>query len=357
MESNFSIFDLERRKQELAREQGSRAGAAHGGQDQGPPLRPPGAEREGVLPVVELLDALGLALEGVVRAVRGGQEPDPAPLVAALGRALEADQPDRLYEHAALACTGAGHVERAVFTALAALKLGAGLAFGPERLMRLGLTALLHDIGLCRLPERLALAVDPRGGKGPQSPQDKAKLRTLPQVSAQVVSRMGPEFAPVAEAVAQVGERVDGSGHPAGLRDKQVSEPAAIVGLVAHIISLRQPLARANPYLQPGAIRQVVTAEKQCFPRRVLKEFLDQISLFPVSTLVRLNNDSIGRVIATYKSQPMRPTIELLYDGLGKRKDAPKVVHLSSFPLLHVVGEVDAGQLAGARAEAPQEAP
>lgn len=354
MESNFSIFDLERRKQGLAREQGSRAGAPAGGPQPGAAGLAPGVEAEGASVLAGLPGALGLALEGIVRTVRGGQEPDPAPLVATLARAVDAGQPDRIYEHAALACSGAGHVERTVFTALAALKIGTGLAFGPERLMRLGLTALWHDIGLCRLPERLALVSDPRD---PKSPQDKAKLRTLPQVSAQIVSRMGPEFIPVAEAVAQVGERVDGSGHPAGLRDKQISEAAAIVGLVAHIISLRQPLARANPYLQPGAIRQVITTEKQRFPRRVLKEFLDQISLFPVGTLVRLNNDSIGRVVATFRSQPMRPTIELLYDGLGKRKDAPKVVHLSSFPLLHVVGEVDAAQLAGARAQAPQEAP
>ncbi|MCK9240102.1 HD domain-containing phosphohydrolase [Desulfocurvus sp.] len=344
MENHFSVFDLERRKQELARERGAR-GVAPGGPELPPQARAalgdgPSAPR--------LLEALGRGLEAVVRALREGRDPDGAPLAEAVARAVAADQPDGLYEYAALHGSGSGFVERAVFTALAAMKIGAGLAFDHERLAALSLTGLLHDIGLCRLPERLA-----RAGAETLGPQDRAKLRTLPLVSSQIVERLGPEFAPVARAVAQVRERVDGSGHPMGLRDKQISEPGAVVGLVAHIVALRQPGAGGNPYMQPAAIRQVVTAEKQCFPRRVLKEFLDQISLFPVNTLVRLNNDSIGRVVATYRSQPMRPTIELLYDGLGKRKDVPKVIQLSSFPLLHVVGEVDPAQLAGAREEEP----
>jgi HD-GYP domain-containing protein (c-di-GMP phosphodiesterase class II) len=347
MENHFSIFDLERRKQELARERGSRGGVAPVGEPDLPPQeRSPRAEDH--RPASQLLDTLEQALEAVLLALREGREPVAAPLVEAMARIVAADQPDRFYEHAALHCTGSGHAERAVFTALAAMKIGAGLGFDRRRLLHLGLTGLLHDIGLARLPGRLAQA---HGGA--LSPQDKAKLRTLPQVSAQIVERLGPELAPVAEAVAQVCERVDGSGHPMGLRDKQIAEPAAIVGLVAHIVALREPLAQANPYIQPGAIRQVVGTGKERFPRRVLKEFLDQISLFPVNTLVRLNNDSIGRVVATYRSQPMRPGIELLYDGLGKRKDAPKRIDLPNFPLLHVVGEVDAAQLAGAGQEAP----
>ena len=77
----------------------------------------------------------------------------------------------------------------------------------------------------------------------------------------------------------------------------------------------------------------------------MLKAFLNQISLFPVNTLVKLNNKSIGRVLSTNKSRPLRPVIQILYDGLGQEMEKGKVVDLSNFPLLHIVSTIDEGEL------------
>ena len=74
------------------------------------------------------------------------------------------------------------------------------------------------------------------------------------------------------------------------------------------------------------------------FPARVVKEFLNQISLFPVNSYVKLNNGSIGRVISTNKEQPMQPVIELILDGLGKKLEKKAIIRLSDSPLLHIVG-------------------
>lgn len=335
MENNFSIFDLERRKWELAQERD----ASRKTEDDGASRTTGRDASSGVVDVEQVYNDLLAAADAAVEAVRRGEAPVPRPAVSALRSVLDGNLTDRLYEFISQQETSGGLGERFCFQALACMKIGSGLSFSIKKTHYLGLAALFCDLGRVRLPERLNF----RSGR--LSPQDRAKLRTLPQLSAQIARNMGSDFEWLATVAAQVEERIDGSGGPDGLSGKQISEFALIIGLVRHVMSRRIDEPRANPYLQSGVIREVIDNEKKRFPLRVLKEFLDQISLFPVNTLVRLNNESVGRVLATYKSQPMRPSLELLYDGLGKKKDRPKVIHLSNFPLLHIVGAIDPGDL------------
>jgi hypothetical protein len=53
-----------------------------------------------------------------------------------------------------------------------------------------------------------------------------------------------------------------------------------------------------------------------------------------------LNNKSIGRVISTEKEQPLRPTIELLYDSDGGKLEKREVVKLSENPLLYITESI-----------------
>jgi len=338
MENNFSIFDLERRKWELSRERdGLSVSGAGAAPEESPRAKAPVEAQE---PLADMFEDLVLAGYGALESVRDNKTPETRPVLAAVRKVVDGGYVDQLYEYASLHIDDGGLAEASAFMALACMKIGLGLGMNSKKTLYVGVAAMLCDLGRIRLPERL------HGAKEDLSPQDRAKVRTLPHLNAQLVGKMGPQFAWLAEVVVQIGERIDGSGQPNGIAGKQISELASILGLVAHIMSKRLVNQYANPFLQSGAIRVVVNTEKKQFPRRVLKEFLDQISLFPVGTLVRLNNESIGRVLATYKSQPMRPTMELLYDGLGKRKDKPKIIHLSNFPLLHIVEAVVEGELA-----------
>ncbi|MBW1997408.1 MAG: hypothetical protein JRJ29_05500, partial [Deltaproteobacteria bacterium] len=65
------------------------------------------------------------------------------------------------------------------------------------------------------------------------------------------------------------------------------------------------------------------------------------ISLFPVGTIVKLNNKYIGRVVSTREEHPLRPVIELLYDSQGNRIGRRELVPLSENPLLYVTQGID----------------
>lgn len=328
MSSAFSVFELEKRKWELSRAEREQQSSGVGDNRQEGPASP--EER------TEHADKLYLALLSTMRTVRGevrkGLPPRPELAQKIYRRMLADGLAGLVYERASLDEQHADVVAATVYVSLAAMKVGQGLGYDDERLLWLALGGLFVNIGLYRFPDRLeALRYEDL------SPQDRAKMRTHPQLGEQIIEDLGEEYLPLCEMVLQAHEREDGSGYPSGLQGEEIAEPASIIGLVEHVVSLREARRIGNRFIQTSVIKQVVDREGRTFSRRILKEFLDQISLFPVNTYIRLNNDSIGRVLATYKEKPMRPTIELLYDGRGKKKESPKLVHLESFPLLHIV--------------------
>lgn len=336
MENNFSIFDLERRKWELSRsERESQEESSHG--TPGNPADPdaPDAGESSMQSAPQLFEKLFAATQSLAKDIHSNTVPDGREALDSIHRIVSSRMSDRVYE---FACGMKDHGETAqisAITAVTAIRIGQGLGYTPKRLIYLGMAGLLHNAAIHRLPKRL-FASGARPG-----PQDRAKLRTLPHMSAQIIERMGKDYDWLKDIAMQSSERIDGSGFPSGLKGKAITGFGAIVGLVSQVISLRQPVSGGNYFIQTQAIKRIVDFEKDTFPRRILKVFLDQISLFPVNTFVRLNNQSVGRVVSSYKSQPMRPTIELLQDGLGKRIEPPKTIHLSGFPLLHIVASID----------------
>jgi HD-GYP domain-containing protein (c-di-GMP phosphodiesterase class II) len=123
-------------------------------------------------------------------------------------------------------------------------------------------------------------------------------------------------------------------------------ESASIIGLIDTYIAMIKKRPYRDKFVQTDAIRFIIGEARGRFPAKILKCFLNQISLFPVGALVKLNNKSVGRVLATEKSQPLRPTIEILYDNLGHRQEKGEVVRLAENPLLYIVGGVNEKELA-----------
>jgi hypothetical protein len=100
----------------------------------------------------------------------------------------------------------------------------------------------------------------------------------------------------------------------------------------------------ARPRLRPHeAVREIVKSRHESFPSTLIKALLSEISVFPPGTVVRLNTEEIGRVIAVNRNHPLRPRIEVVADSRGNRLPTPKVIDLSESPFLYVTGPVSEG--------------
>ncbi len=217
----------------------------------------------------------------------------------------------------------------AVNVCLLAVKFGLELGYTREELRQLSLAALLHDVGMARLPEGLVEK------NGPLNPVERASLGRHSEEGAQIIMGLGSEYSWLAEVIIQCHERVDGSGYPKALKGTEVHEYAQVVGLADVYESLvhHRPFRRRLSPLE--ALKEILSRERTAFPDRVLKALIQALSPYPVGSLVRLNTGEIGRVVAKDKDRPLRPVVEVLVRG-GKRLEESMVTDLSQSPLLNI---------------------
>jgi len=152
---------------------------------------------------------------------------------------------------------------------------------------------------------------------------------------------MGEKYKWLADTALQVHERSDGSGYPKGLKDGDIMEPASIIGLVDSFMAMIKDRPYREKLIRTEAVKSIMEAGKGLFPSRIIRVFFNQISLFPINSFIRLNNGFVGRVTETDKNQPLRPTVEVLYDGSGNKLSKTQIVRLSETPLLHIDAGVD----------------
>ena len=218
-----------------------------------------------------------------------------------------------------------------------ALRIGGGVGYDRGRLITLGQAAALFDVGLWQMPDAILRRVDSLSG------EELALWRSHPRLSAEIVRRWDPSDEHIVQTILEHHEREQGQGFAQGLHGPAIDPDAKIIGLIDMYTALTVPPS-SRPRLPPHeAIREIVKTRNDQFPSALIKALLSEISVFPPGTVVRLNTDEIGRVIAVNRNHPLRPKVEVLADGKGQRLPAPKLLDLSEAPFLYITGPVSEG--------------
>ena len=68
----------------------------------------------------------------------------------------------------------------------------------------------------------------------------------------------------------------------------------------------------------------------------MIKALIDIVSIFPLGSLVKLNNGEVGRVVGTSRLHPTRPMVDILIDPRGRLPEA-RLLNLQDEPMLYIV--------------------
>lgn len=179
-----------------------------------------------------------------------------------------------------------------------------GLGYDMLKVKQVAVGALLHDIGYATAKNPLD---HPMEG-----------FNTL---------RKYPMIGTLAATIAvQHHERIDGTGYPRGLKGEQVHEFAqitALADLYDHITN-----AENGDNVLPHFALEKIMSEYSAYDQKVITAFVRNIAPYPVGTTVKLNDQTVGRVIAVPRGLPLRPVI--------KRLDTHELVRLLDHSTLFV---------------------
>jgi len=220
--------------------------------------------------------------------------------------------------------------QRAVNTALLSMRMGLEIEYDERRILSLGLCALMHDLGMLGLPAELLEARR-------LTPEQRALLQRHPLESQRLAQSFGKGFTWIGRIVAQAHERGDGTGYPAGLKGEQIHEFARIIGLADTYEAMVHPRPDRQARAVYHVVKEIIDLRNTLFDRHLVKALIHIVSIFPLGSLVKLNNEEIGRVVGTSRLHPTRPTVEILLDARGRRLNPPRLIVLEEEPMVYVV--------------------
>jgi HD-GYP domain-containing protein (c-di-GMP phosphodiesterase class II) len=209
-------------------------------------------------------------------------------------------------------------LQHCVNVAVQGVKIGMGMGYSEDELRQLSLAALIHDIGMGDVPEQIWTK------KGSLSHSESDEMRRHPVYGYE---RLKP-LDEIATIVLQEHERMDGSGYPHGLANKDINELSYIIGAADIYDSLLHTRPYRNKrYSSFEAIKEIVTKEKRRFPASVLKSLVAYF-LFPVGSPVELNSQERAEVIEENRANPMRPVVKITHDKDNHEYKKPRIIDL-----------------------------
>jgi HD-GYP domain-containing protein (c-di-GMP phosphodiesterase class II) len=149
--------------------------------------------------------------------------------------------------------------------------------------------------------------------------------------------------------VLQHHERWDGHGYPQRLSAENISITARIVT----VADAFDAMVSARPYRSPMigyvAMKNILSDNSRRFDPQILKVFIKSMGIYPIGSIVLLNDSSIGRVVSTHPEAPLRPKLQIIIDRHGKEYPRNgKVVDLSEVKSLFIARAVDPNDLVDA---------
>ena len=249
-------------------------------------------------------------------------------LVQGLVSSLRHD--DALVVEALSGPPGATLITNLINVGILGTKVGIGLGYYGEELDRLALGGLVHDIGLFAVPASVIAKT------GRLTPDERRLIEQHPDLGSQVIHRLGPEYHWLTQVVQQAHERVDGCGYPNRLKGRQIGEMAQILGVVDVFDALVSDRPYRRRLLPHEAIKELLVAERAAFPREILKALIEQLSVYPLGTMVRLTTGEVATVEKVNSRYPFRPVVQVGRTTVPEQSNMPRM-DLSLTPLVSII--------------------
>jgi putative nucleotidyltransferase with HDIG domain len=203
-----------------------------------------------------------------------------------------------------------------VNSSVLALAIGDLMKLPPHRMIELGVAALLHDIGMLKLPDPVYLK------EGPLTEKEFQLVRAHTTLGYKILKGFS-----VAEEIALAAEehheRLDGSGYPKGLSGDKISLYSRIVAVVCSYDAMTSRRLFKSQSDAHSAVMDLLKGRNKSYDEQAIRSLVVCLSAYPLGSLVLLSDESIGRVTKTNPESPRFPFVQVIADKEGKRIEEP----------------------------------
>ena len=203
----------------------------------------------------------------------------------------------------------------AVKSTIISIIIGNYLKLPTHRLIELGVAALLHEIGMIKLPPQVYIS------KRPLQPQERKAILTHPVLGFNMLKSFDFPLTVTMPAL-EHHERENGSGYPRKLAGDRISLYSKIIAVACsyEALSAQRPHKEAKDGYT-GMLELLKNEGKQ-YDDTIIRALVYSLSIYPIGLYVSLSSGRKGQVVDVNPENPRFPIVqvfgELTPDGKNK---------------------------------------
>jgi HD-GYP domain-containing protein (c-di-GMP phosphodiesterase class II) len=200
------------------------------------------------------------------------------------------------------------------------------LGLNKQTAQQMTLGALLHDIGLAKVPKGII---------------DKPEKLTTNEMNVvkkhlswghQLCKRDGFTDPIIMDMLINHHERLDGSGYPRGMKQEKLSKLARITAIVDVYDAMTGDKTYKKSQQPINALRYLL-GNKDKFDQNLVQQFIKYLGVHPVGSLVQLSDDKLAIIVEGNRSEPLKPKVKTFYSLKLQQYVKAKDCDLSTSPV------------------------
>lgn len=208
------------------------------------------------------------------------------------------------------------------------LMLAYGVHHGFQRtdLERMAMGALLMDVGMTKLPTSIL------ANTGTLSADEMQLMMRHPQEGVEIVKAAGYVPRETREIIEMHHERLDGRGYPHGLQGAQIPLHARLAGMLDTYDAMTSPRAFQDATPADRVLQYLLNESESTFGSTPVQQLIQCIGLYPVGSLIELDNGAAAIVIGSRPDARVRPTVLLVRTPDGDFYEKRILLNLAADP-------------------------
>jgi HD-GYP domain-containing protein (c-di-GMP phosphodiesterase class II) len=186
-----------------------------------------------------------------------------------------------------------------------ALIIGIYLKLPNHRMLELGVAALLHEIGMLKLPPKVYI------NDRALSPGEQKVIRTHPALGFNILKSFDFPLS-VSLAALEHHERENGKGYPRGLTGEKISLYAKIIAVACSYDALTGSRPHREARDGHSGMMDLLKNEGKQYDDAIVRALIFSLSMYPIGLPVLLSNGKKGVVVDINAENPRFPVVQIL---------------------------------------------